>query len=81
MENAPLSMKQVQTVMFFAFNYQHDFISIVWKDDKYLAKHLEGKFNSLYEKHGSTGVMMKFIGELDEGNLELLTKYINVVYQ
>jgi hypothetical protein len=72
-----LNATQVRAIMLFAFNYKSDFIQVVYGNDVWLTKHLEEKFQDLYDKYGATGVMMKFISELDMENLEKLTKYIN----
>jgi hypothetical protein len=59
----------------FGYNYPHNFIKEIW-GDTVLAKHLEGKFSSYYDKVGPEGVMSRFYTELDYENSKMLEDYI-----
>jgi hypothetical protein len=74
--------------MYFGHNYPHNFISKVWagkdcleENDKYsLARHLEIKFNSMYEQKGTLTFFLWFM-EIDNDNKNILINYIDKNYK
>jgi len=71
----------MRKIIYFGFNFPHDFIQTVWVDDQSLAKHLMGKFKDFYERVGAGGAFFKFYVELDEQNQQKLEEYIRTNYR
>lgn len=57
--------------------YNHDFIQVAWKDNDWMAGHLESKFTTAYERSGYRGAIIDFYSELDNENRKILCDYIN----
>jgi hypothetical protein len=69
----------MKKLFIFAFNHKHGWIDKVWGDDGHLRVHLRDKFHAHCERHGGYGsaeAVMRFIGDLDEGNRNKLFDYI-----
>jgi|TARA_Y100000033_G_scaffold50920_1_gene62838 hypothetical protein len=62
----------------FSMNYPHNFINQCFGQGA-LADHLQGKFNTAYDRHGAMGVIPAFISMLDAGNRETLFSYIGLL--
>lgn len=60
----------------FTLNYDRNFIKNIWGEESSIAKHLEGKFQSAYDKVGSYGAMIAFYSMLDSENRDKLESYI-----
>jgi len=60
----------------FALNYDRNFIKNIWGEESSISKHLEGKFQSAYDKVGSYGAMIAFYSMLDSENRDKLEAYI-----
>jgi len=60
---------------YFSYNYPPDFIKLIWGETS-IANHLQEKFNSLYTKYGSRGVMNAFYVELSRNNQQIMEDYI-----
>lgn len=67
-ESAQLACKAINKFFYFSMNYPYNFIEEVWKDEPGLASHLRAKFDDLYERKGSYGVINAFYAELDGTN-------------
>jgi hypothetical protein len=66
--------------MYFGHNYPANFISKVWGIGSTSAKHLEGKFHSMYEQKGTLTFFSWFM-ELDNDNKDVLINYIHNNYR
>jgi hypothetical protein len=64
--------------MYFGHNYPHGFITKVWEGS--LGVHLEAKFSSMYQRYGTMTFFSWFM-ELDEGNKDRLTSWIEANYK
>lgn len=60
----------------FAFNYPPLFCLKIWKDNPYMANHLNGKFNDCYDRFGALGAMVSFYSQLDKTNSDIFTNYL-----
>jgi hypothetical protein len=69
----------IEKFVMFSFNYPTNFISNIWGDDS-MANHLQSKFDSLYDKVGSSAVISKFYSELDGVNRKKLEDWIIANY-
>jgi|TARA_R110000787_G_scaffold16014_1_gene49049 hypothetical protein len=72
------NQKSITNFMYFGHNYPSDFISQVWGEG--IANHLQSKFHSMYERKGTLAFFSWFM-ELDGGNQEMLTTWINKNYK
>ena len=79
--NSTSGRSEMKKIIMFGFNYPHDFIEKVWVDNKGLVKHLEEKFNRIYEKYGSRAAFFSFYTELDSENQNLLENWIRANYK
>ena len=70
------NIKAVNKFIFYCYNFEHDFIQKVWKDDPWLASHLDSKFKAAYRNEGAYGAMLSFYAELDSSNKAKLLAYI-----
>lgn len=66
----------ISKFVFFGYNYPHDFIQQIWRDEQVIANHLQNKFDMFYKKVGPNAVMNRFYVELDNENREKLERYI-----
>lgn len=64
--------------MYFGHNYPSGFITKVWKGS--LGVHLESKFSDMYQRYG-TMTFFRWFMELDGGNKEILTSWIEANYK
>jgi len=71
----------VNNFVYFTQNYPSNFFDAFGEKENHIRKHIEGKFDSYYEKYGSWGVMIKFWTELDGGNREKLANWIKENYK
>lgn len=65
--------------MFFGNNYPRDFIKKAWANDTHIADHLESKFSTMYQRHG-TMTFFKWYMELSDNNRHILMNWINLNY-
>jgi hypothetical protein len=72
------NQKAITNFMYFGHNYPSDFISQVWGVG--MANHLQSKFHSMYERKGTMTFFSWFM-ELDSGNQEMLTTWVNKNYK
>jgi hypothetical protein len=81
-ENMKISLMAINKWQYFMYNYPYNFIESVWgKREKFnLTDHLQEKFNALYEKKGSYGVIPAFYAELDGTNRKLLMEWVMANY-
>lgn len=70
------SLNAINKWMFFTFNFPNDFIEKIWADEPYLVSHLKSKFLSLYNYHGSYGVIPAFYGELSANNRMKMMQWV-----
>ena len=66
----------LKTFTMFAFNYPPLFCLKIWKDNPYMANHLNGKFNDYHERHGASGAMISFYNSLDGTNSKIFENYL-----
>lgn len=64
---------------YFMLNFSHGFIKECWKDNPFMAEHIEAKFLDIYKIKG-TAVFPFFFCELDMDNQIKLSKWINENY-
>ena len=62
--------EMIDSIIWFGFNYNYNFIEECWSDDPCLANHLKGKFNLLCNN------FTDFISMLCDGHREKLYNYI-----
>ena len=75
------NLELVNKVIMFGFNYNHDFIEIIWKNRNRMAEHLRNKFNSIYSRKGSNSAMFLFFTEMDGTNQSILINWIYKNYK
>lgn len=66
--------------MYFAHNYSHNFIQKAWGENTPLADHLQSKFITMYDKHGTLTIFRWFM-ELDHTNKAVLLHWIDFNYK
>lgn len=67
----------VTKFVMFSLNYPIGFIKEVeWTCS---TEHMQGKFNSYYDRHGRVGAMTNFWAELSTANRNRLAEYINKI--
>ena len=75
----------IDSIIWFGFNYNYDFIDQCWSDDLSLANHLKDKFSTCTEglhkmsnvnSRIGYGVFTRFLSMLDDGNRHKLYQYI-----
>ena len=68
----------INKFFYFSMNYPSNFIQKVWGESTpySLSAHLQEKFNDLYDKYGSYGVMNAFYGELSTNNRVKLMDWV-----
>ena len=69
-------MEKINKWYFFCICYPNDFIERVWDGDASLIEHFKAKFEYLYKRHGSYGVMNAFYGELSWTNRVKLMNWV-----
>ena len=74
--NELTSLKTVNKVIMFGFNYPHNFISDVWIDSPVMVDHFNSKFRAIYNRVGSDAVFNTFYCELSDNHRELLINWI-----
>ncbi|MCK9430384.1 MAG: hypothetical protein M0R17_10320 [Candidatus Omnitrophica bacterium] len=70
----------IHKFVYFGFNYPNNWVNEVWKDNPTLAKHLNTKFHSIYNKVGARAAVNTFYTELDSENQHILEDWINNNY-
>jgi hypothetical protein len=65
----------IDSIIWYAWNYDYGFIAKCWNNDGSLTHHLENKFSNCVKKYGRNAFFM-FLSELDEVNRELLYRFI-----
>ena len=71
------SKDSIVKFMYFGHNYPNGFISNIWGGQ--MAKHLESKFSTMYERKGTLTFFSWFM-ELDNSNREILINWIEENY-
>lgn len=66
----------INQFVYFSQNYNFGFIAEAFKDSHTNLAHLQSKFDSAYNRRGSSGVMLEFYLQLDSENQTLLENYI-----
>lgn len=74
-----LDTKQVDSIIWYGWNYDYGFIAKCWNSHGSLTPHLEDKFSYLVQKHGRNAFFI-FLSELDDTNRELLYRFIVNTY-
>lgn len=95
MTNADIALMAINKFFFYAMNYPSvpipyksidgkqkiDYLPSFFKAfPPYLVEHLKGKWEYAYDKCGSYGAVMKFYGELDGSNRNLMLNHIIDTY-
>jgi len=79
MANEAIFIKSGMRKLFmFSFNHHHDFIEKVWGKGNNITDHLEAKFkNHMGDSNfTSPSIIMRFIADLDQENMDKLFEYI-----
>ena len=77
MQNNENNFKVVNKVIMYSFNFEYNFISNVWQNDKNLANHFKSKFDSLCNRFdNSQTAFMYLYTELSDNNKQILINYI-----
>jgi len=68
----------MRKLLVFAYNYEQNFISEIWKDEPMMVEHLKQKFKT-YEDRSSSSVqtIINFLVQLDEENLRKVEEHID----
>ena len=67
--------ENINSVVWYAWNYDYNFIAECWENQGSLILHLEDKFSKLVRSHGRTAFFL-FLAELDDVNRSLLYSFI-----
>lgn len=70
-----VSADDIDSIIWYGWNYDYGFIAKCWDNHGSLTLHLEDKFSDCVHKHGRNAFFV-FISMLDNGNREILYKYI-----
>ena len=69
-------------MVMWCYNYDYNFIEVVWKDEPLLVDHLETKWKGYVNDCATTSdAMLKFYANLDGENQRLLDAYIYNKYK
>lgn len=69
-------------MVMWCYNYDYNFIEVVWKDEPLLQDHLKTKWEDYVETSATTSeAMLKFYANLDGFNGRLLDAYIHRKYK
>lgn len=72
--------RSITHFVYFCMNYPQKFFE-AWNNDQHTKNHLIEKFTNLYDKYGSSAVMIRFFLELDKENQETLMYWIKEHYK
>ena len=75
------NLELVNKVIMFGFNYNHNFIELIWKNSNGMKEHLRTKFNNIYGRKGPGSAMFFFYTELDGTNASILINWISNNYK
>ena len=67
--------ENINSVVWYAWNYDYNFIAKCWENQGSLILHLEDKFSKLVRSNGKTAFFL-FLAELDDTNRGLLYDFI-----
>lgn len=67
--------ENINSVVWYAWNYDYNFIAKCWENQGSLILHLEDKFSKLVRSNGKTAFFL-FLAELDDTNRGLLYHFI-----
>ena len=67
--------ENINSVVWYAWNYDYNFIAKCWENQGSLILHLEDKFSKLVRSYGKTAFFL-FLAELDDTNRGLLYDFI-----
>ena len=67
--------ENINSVVWYAWNYDYNFIAKCWENQGSLILHLEDKFSKLVRSNGKTAFFL-FLAELDDANRSILYDFI-----
>lgn len=67
--------ENINSVVWYAWNYDYNFIAKCWENQGSLILHLEDKFSKLVRSNGKTAFFL-FLAELDDTNRSILYDFI-----
>ena len=67
--------EKINSVVWYAWNYDYNFIAKCWENQGSLILHLEDKFSKLVRSNGKTAFFL-FLAELDDTNRSILYDFI-----
>lgn len=67
--------ENINSVVWYAWNYDYNFIAKCWENQGSLILHLEDKFSKLVRSNGKTAFFL-FLAELDDRNRSVLYDFI-----